>query len=344
MCSVVGIKDLSRILMGASYDFYYGHGRLFVNKKGVKKIGLAQREPYFKWTSLYGSVTLNQFGRELPTGGMNEAGLSIHLLEQRDGGYAEPSENHLNEIQWIQYYLDCFSSVDEVVEHLSDVTIENSFFKVHYALCDQQGNMAFVDFIDGRAQASVVKQGQPLVITNDSYPFALQKLAEFGNRKTPMDNSSISRFIRLVRFAQQPNTPVTETDVFTLLDLVFRQPNWRAAIKWFLFRQPPVTSFWNTVFDPASRKVYWRTSGCKTVRYVDLTSLDFTHATPVLTLDVNLPCSGEVNGLLKPATRSDNQELIQKSYAPLAHLVSAEDQKLLVEYPETFSFVNQESL
>ena len=34
------------------------------------------------WVSKYGSVTFNQYGRELPTGGMNEAGLVVETIER----------------------------------------------------------------------------------------------------------------------------------------------------------------------------------------------------------------------------------------------------------------------
>lgn len=335
MCSVAGIRESDRLLMAASYDFYYGHGRLVVNKRGLRKQGLAQQAPYLEWESHYGSLTLNQFGRELPTAGMNERGLCIHLLEQSDGGHLATRDKHLNEIQWIQYQLDCFSSVEEVLTNLHEVSIEKSFFNLHYALCDSQHKVAFIDFIDGEARASVPEGTQPLVLTNDSYPHALSQLA-LSKSKTPKDNSSVSRFIRLARACLSGHYKAEADDMFRLLDLVYREPGFGSLFKWWFLRQPPAASFWGTVFDPDNRRVYWRTKDHKAQRYVDLGALEFANNTPVLTLDINRPLEGNVTSLMQPMQRSDNEELIRKSYAPLSNKVPPEDQKLLVDYPESF--------
>jgi penicillin V acylase-like amidase (Ntn superfamily) len=337
MCSVVGIKSAAEFLMAASYDFYYGHGSIFVNKRGLHKQGLAQQPPYLEWDSRFGSVTLNQFGRELPTAGMNECGLCIHLLEQRDGGYLPPTPKHLNEIQWIQYQLDCFSSVDEVIANLHEVSIENSFFNLHYALCDSQGKFVFIDFINGRPTVSTPQHEQPIVLTNDTYQYAQSKFKLFKNKKIPQDNSSMSRFIRLAK-ALQTNaySPVSE-DAFKLLDLVSRAPGILSIFKWLFLRQPPASSFWGSVFDPVGRKVYWRTKSNKNQRYIEMENLDFSTKSPVLTVDINCNLQGDVTSFLRPVERVDNEVLIAKSYAPLKDKVNLEDQKLLIDYPDSFT-------
>ena len=65
----------TRGVFGRSYDFEIGYGMVIVNKRGVSReseIGGGA-----KWTSRHGSVTFNQFGRDNPTGWMNEKGLVV---------------------------------------------------------------------------------------------------------------------------------------------------------------------------------------------------------------------------------------------------------------------------
>ena len=42
------------------------------------------------WTAQYGSITFNQYGRELPTGGINEAGLVVESMALSEARYPEP--------------------------------------------------------------------------------------------------------------------------------------------------------------------------------------------------------------------------------------------------------------
>ena len=65
-----------------TYDWHIDHGLLIVNKKGVAKRAmlLNPAEKAAEWVSKYGSVTFNQYGREMPNGGMNEVGLVVETL------------------------------------------------------------------------------------------------------------------------------------------------------------------------------------------------------------------------------------------------------------------------
>lgn len=70
------------MVFGKNYDWHLEFGYLMINKRNVTKTamqtGTAIDSPA-AWTSRYGSVTFNQYGRESPMGGMNEAGLAQDL-------------------------------------------------------------------------------------------------------------------------------------------------------------------------------------------------------------------------------------------------------------------------
>src|SRR5262245_52821757 len=99
-CTTFCLSDGRNVVFGRNYDWDFGDALLMVNKRGVTKVSafgapgsdpagrIAERGPGgraaagsrsgetpARWVSKYGSVTFNQYGREFPTGGMNEKGL-----------------------------------------------------------------------------------------------------------------------------------------------------------------------------------------------------------------------------------------------------------------------------
>src|SRR5688572_29038273 len=80
-CSTFLLNKDGQLVFGRNYVWVSGNGMLVVNTKGVKKMAqLTEGENPAKWVSKWGSITFNQFGKEFPHGGMNEAGLVIELM------------------------------------------------------------------------------------------------------------------------------------------------------------------------------------------------------------------------------------------------------------------------
>ena len=86
-CTALCLLDGRRPVVARNYDWHIGEGLVITNKKDVSKVALTYDRPA-KWTSAYGSLTFNQYGREFPCGGMNEAGLVVtgigHPLQEFD--------------------------------------------------------------------------------------------------------------------------------------------------------------------------------------------------------------------------------------------------------------------
>jgi len=69
-------------VVGKSYDWHTGEALVVINPRGVAKtafLGHLADEPA-SWVSRYGSVTFDQYGPEMPSGGINEAGLVVEVL------------------------------------------------------------------------------------------------------------------------------------------------------------------------------------------------------------------------------------------------------------------------
>ena len=119
------------------------------------------------------------FGREFPDGGMNQAGLSISEMTLRGTRYpAGPFTTRLYHHAWMQYLLDNFATVPEVIDSLETVVPEGHC-EWHFFLADREGRAAVIEFLDGR---TVVRTGDALpwkLLTNSSYAEALTLLSEF---------------------------------------------------------------------------------------------------------------------------------------------------------------------
>ncbi len=118
-CTNFFLDHQDQLLFGRSFDWHVDNSLLIVNKRNVSKTALISKKSNqtpAKWTSRYGSITFNQVGREIPFGGMNEAGLVVEILLFKKGEYPAPdSRPAINKYQWIQYQLDNFSTVEEVI-------------------------------------------------------------------------------------------------------------------------------------------------------------------------------------------------------------------------------------
>src|SRR4029078_10666679 len=76
-CTTFCMSGAGEVLYGRNYDFEIGQGYVMTNRRGVVKHSTGG---LLAWTSRYGSITFNQWGREFPMDGMNEKGLVIALM------------------------------------------------------------------------------------------------------------------------------------------------------------------------------------------------------------------------------------------------------------------------
>ena len=74
-----------------------------------------------KWIAKYGSVTFNQFGRENPTGGMNEMGLVVEQMWLDETEYPkDDARPTLGTQEWMEYLLDTSATTAEAVKNAEE--------------------------------------------------------------------------------------------------------------------------------------------------------------------------------------------------------------------------------
>ena len=80
-CTTFVIKSENNLVFGRNLDWISENGLVVVNQRNQRKqsIVFPPSKPV-TWTSKYGSITFNQFGKEFPFGGINEKGLVIEVM------------------------------------------------------------------------------------------------------------------------------------------------------------------------------------------------------------------------------------------------------------------------
>jgi choloylglycine hydrolase len=129
------------------------------------------------WQAKYGFVGMNAKGMDLATDGLNEAGLSVHLLLLP--GYAKYQEvapkdsaralPHVGVANWI---LSNFATVEEVKTAIQDVAVFAyeppgiGFLPIHYAVHDSKSALV-IEYVDGQRHV----YDNPIGVLTNSPPF-----------------------------------------------------------------------------------------------------------------------------------------------------------------------------
>lgn len=322
-CTTFLLNDGRRFVFGKNYDWDVRSGMLIVNQRGMAKVSVADSggNPA-RWTSRYGSVTFNQFGREFPMGGMNEVGLVVEVMWLEATVY--PAADHratLDNLQWIQYQLDTATTVDDVLASDDRVRIVDGA-PLHYLVADATGKVATVEFLGGRMVAHTGSSLPVAALTNSTYDGSLAYYERWPQGLG--STTSLDRFVtaaaRTLAFADELPADALAY-AFGTLSLV---------------AQPSYTR-WSIVYEITERRVHFRTDRLPAIRSLDITGLDFACKGPVRVLDLGTPVSGDIFGHLVPYTLEHNCSLIEFAFRNVPFLQGT-PQSVLEEqalYPES---------
>ncbi len=323
-CSTFCVEGASGPLFGKNYDWNVEEGYLVVNRAGVLKRALLDEAPA-EWTARHGSITFNQYGREFPNGGMNTEGLVVELMWLDGSVYPEPDpRGAVGVLQWIQYQLDTAASVEEVLASDTRVRIDGRT-PLHYLIADATGDVATVEFLDGRM---VSHQGDALpspVLTNDRYDRSLRFLESHegfgGTQRAGRGSGSLDRFVRAS--AAVATLEPGDATVETAFDILGSVAQGNATV-------------WSIVYDIRGRVVHYRTLESPDRRYVRMQALDFACDALPLSIDLDAGGTGDMTDLLAPLDRATNRDLIRSSYAKTRHVGPVSDEALdrVASYPD----------
>lgn len=334
-CSSFMLKSDGRVVVGRNFDWGTDvSGLLIVNKRGIAKRGLPwgevigpSNEPMNtpSWVSKYGSVTFTAFAREFPDNGMNEAGLVIEEMTLGRTQYPQSrTKPTLSTQQWMQYQLDNFATVKEVIAHVDDIDPRGA--GLHFLVADATGDCATIEFINGKP---VIHTGGRLpvpVLTNEPYAETLASLKQytgFGGRRPipdsgPGNGGSEARFTEaaylLKNYPRQTWPDPVHLSFAVLQEIGGLDHGTRRQI----------------VHDITNRRIWFETSTTRTRRYVDLNTFDFSPQTPVLVLDLDAKLSGNVSDAFTEYDADEHREIVREIF------------RVLVTNPDTTQIISNE--
>ncbi len=325
-CSTFCLRDGERVVFGKNYDWMTGDGLLIVNKRNVARTadGSGNGQPA-SWIARYGSVTFNQFGRDFPNGGMNEAGLVVELMWLDETSYPAPDRRPtVDNLQWIQYQLDNHATVEEVIASDREVRIA-ARAPLHYLVADRQGGVATIEFLDGRLVAHTGKTLPVAALTNSPYGDSLRYLdTRSGSQKKGVyGTGSLDRFAGAATRVGGWSSEAAPDAVAYAFETLEQVAQGRSTQ-------------WSIVYEIDRGKVHFRTLDRPAVRSLDLADLDFSCATPVRMLELDAAKSGDVQASLAPYAAETNLALIRSSFRKVDFLADVPESELarIAEIPD----------
>lgn len=284
--------------------------KIIVYPRGTQRNGETDQNP-LKWVSKYGNVVVSEFNSPAVSDGINEQGLSAHLLYLTESNYEKRKNNvpSLSNIMWAQYILDNYKTVDEVIRATDDyqlvpTVVHGQTWPLHLSIQDATGDAAVIEFIDGK---KIVYHGrQYTTMTNEpAYNIQLSNLKRYqlfgGKLPLPGDSDPLSRFVRTATYLKTLPAPVdlreTIAGIFSVI---------RAAMVPFgaedTSGNKTVDAWatrWASVADLTNKVYYFNSTTTPNIIWVELKKLDFSVGAAVLTLDPNqLDLTGDVTKTL----------------------------------------------
>lgn len=326
-CSSFLIPSSREKIMAKNYDWTHNDGMLVVNKRNLAKTAFGGMAKPARWISRFGSVTFNQHGRELPLGGLNEAGLAVEVMWLDASVYAPSgSVPAVNELQWIQYQLDNYSSVAELAANVDKIAVHKVSASVHYLACDRSEECAVVEFLKGKLELRSGKDLFVNTLTNDPYDAAVAFAKTFkgfgGDRHIPADSSSLSRFVRASYLAANPPVDgiAEEAYAFQILESVHQAGS----------SQNPTQ--WNIAYSLAASRIAFRSQGDAELQTVAAGTFDYSCSQPTQVLEMNQGLSGDVAGHFVSYTRALNKKIVERG---LGAMMPPQVIDAVVAYPES---------
>lgn len=247
-----------------------------------------------RWQSRYGTIIFHGSSPTQPVygsaDGMNEKGLFASILVMKRSQYPTPTGDTpvLDTTHWVQYVLDNYQSVEEVVAHQSTLQMVANTYKghpmsLHLYIADKKGHKATLSYLSGQLSIHQDNNMPQAILTNDEYEESLAYLGHYqgfgGSKPLPGGYSSEARFVRvasfLKRLSKESITAHPIAMAFTLLNDSAEAP------------YTPMQTIISDVFDLTTGNVYFKSIFNQSIRKLDLNAVDFNRLDHPLFIQVH---------------------------------------------------------
>lgn len=295
---------------------------VYTNLRGLSKTSIPRSDgSTISWTSKYGSITFNQYGKEMPTGGMNEKGLVVELMWLDETKYPKPDQRPaVPVLQWIQYQLDNCTTIDEVIATDKLIRISQSAVPLHYLVADANGNVAAIEFLD---EKMIVHKGKDLdmpVLTNNMYSESIKVYNEArkAGDSYEYDGNSLGRFGKACKMVD-----------------AFKQYNGKKSITDYAFdvlkevAQGDFTK-WSIVYDITNKKILFKTQRFQSIKSVSFDAFNLACPAPSKAWDMNQPGSSDVSKNFVDFTSAINKKLVETAFRESRERMQVDEKSIAI--------------
>ena len=316
-CSAFMLKGKKYCIVGFNENWKSMPGLVFINKRGIKKESLSWKqlvsknrvdEPKINWISQYGSVSFSLLGIDMPCYGVNEKGLFIvELFLDKTYSINDVDKPNMFWGQWIQYQLDNYATIKEVLKNLESSPIIDwwpTFPGSHFFLCDKTGTTASIELIDGKYVVSTGKTMPVPVLCNEQYQKELSDLQQYTNfggaadfdKNTQKWKERFSKAAHLIQDYNQAPTNDNPVDYsWNILNSV-------------------TPGVWQLVYDVNNKVLLFKSDKGPGIKELNMSTIDFSNKTPVMYLDINVDFSGNVLSKFSEFTSAINRDYVSKGF------------------------------
>ena len=304
-CTTFCLNKNGQIVFGRNYDWVTGAGIVNTNQRGLFKTSMkVGNAATISWISVYGSITFNQYGKEFPTGGMNEKGLVVELMWLDGTRYpAADSRPAMGVLQWLQYQLDNAATVSEVIKSDNKIRIDANDTPLHYLVADAAGNVSTIEFLNGKMTVHKEKELPFPVLTNDTYASSVQiakPIVEKGSGIS-LNNNSLDRFVKACGMVKEFNETNIDMPIanfaFSILDKV-AQGNYTK---------------WSIVYDISNKKIHFKTDANKDIKTVQFSVFDLSCNKPAKMFNMNQDGKGDISKLFILSDKKIKQQVLHQA-------------------------------
>jgi choloylglycine hydrolase len=297
-CTTFFINKNGQMVFGRNYDWVTDAGMICTNLKGLFKTSMqTENGETISWISQFGSITFNQYGKEFPTGGMNEKGLVVELMWLDETKYPSADKRPaIGVLQWIQYQLDNCATIEDVIATDKQLRISpTGTTPLHYLVADANGKAATIEFLNGKL---IVHKGSDLsfpVLTNNSYDESVKA----HKNSSANGNNSLERFSEACSMLQKLNSnKITKPLVDYSFDILgeVAQGNFTK---------------WSIVYDITNKTIQFKTNRFKQIKTVNFSAFDFNCSANAKVWDMNQAANGPINNLFQNFNNDINKRIVE---------------------------------
>jgi hypothetical protein len=342
-CTTFVLHTEKGLVFGRNLDWITGTGLVLTNPRNLEKIALVDpSERAIKWVSKFGSITFNQVGRELPYGGMNESGLIVEHMTLDETIYPSKDNRYaIGACQWIQFQLDNYSTVGEVINSDTLLRIVDASSKFHFLVSDRFGHVAAIEFLNGKMVCHTGTSLPVETLANSTYEKSIDCFSKSGDTKS---NLSLYNFCTAAQRIGGPRSSDSDSTIKQAFDLLGAVSQ-GLGTKWSIVYDITNMRIYFKVFETPTiigeQKIFLKQPGTADIKYVDFKDLDFSCNKTPKALDLNFDKPGNMSPHFIEYSSNINRDFISKAFTffkgwGININITEEEIDLLAKYPESF--------